>query len=239
MTFAVICFKWKGPQNYRSKFSARNVNVLHNMFRRHLHMPFKFICITDDPEDIDPSIETVPLWRDYGDMDSPHGRHEPSCFRRLRLFARDAGKLIGADRFAWCDLDVVLTNDVTPLFDRPEPIVLLPTTNPKIPFNGSLVLMDAGCRPEVWETFDPLTSPKRNVRAACYGSDQGQISYCLKDKNEAAWKVGPEGDGIYFYHRHCPNSDLPVDARLVSFHGRGDPWSPQRQHLSWVREHYR
>lgn len=240
MTFAVVCFKWKAPPKYRSQYEARNVNVLRNMFERHLHMPHKFVCVTDDPEGIDERVNIVPLWPDHSDLKSPHGSREPSCYRRLRLFARDAGELIGADRFAWIDLDVVLTSDVTPIFDRPEPIVLLPTVSPRIPFNGSMVLMDAGARPEVWETFDPVTSPKRNVLHKCYGSDQGQISFCLKDKGEATWKIGPNGDGIYFRHKHLSSHNpLPADARIVSFHGPGDPWHFDRHGWRWVVEHYR
>lgn len=240
MTFGIVCFKWKAPKAYRSAFSARHVNILQSMFARHLHMPHDFICVTDDPADLDPAIRVIPLWNDYANVPSPHGSREPSCYRRLRLFARDAGEILGVDRFAWCDLDVVLTADVTPIFSRPEPIVLLPNPKvPRVPFNGSLVLMDAGARPEVWESFDPFKSPKRNVLNNCYGSDQGQISYCLKDKGEATWNVGPNGDGIYFRHKHLTDRQLPADARIVSFHGPGDPWSLVERHWLWVKEHYR
>lgn len=238
-SFAIVCFKWNGPEHYRSKYTAEHVNTLQRMFERHLHMPHDFVCVTDAAAGISDRVRIVPLWKDYGALPSPHGPSEPSCFRRLRLFARDAGEVIGADRFAWCDLDVVLTGDVTPIFGRREPIVLLPAGRPKIPFNGSMVLMDAGCRPEVWESFDPATSPERNVEANCYGSDQGQISYCLRDRGEAEWKPGPNGDGIYFIHRHGIAEQLPADARLVSFHGQGDPWSRRFAHLKWVRQHYR
>lgn len=237
--FAIVTFKWKGPEHYRSKYTAAHVNTLRRMFERHLHIAHDFVCVTDDPADLDEGIRVVPLWSDHGQLPSPHGPSEPSCFRRLRLFARDTEAIIGAKRFAWCDLDVVLTGDVTPIFSRTEPIVLLPAGSPNIPFNGSMVMMDAGCRPEVWETFDPASSPHRNVEAKCLGSDQGHISFCLKDKGEAQWKPGPNGDGIYFMHRHNIRDQLPSDARLVSFHGRGDPWSPRFSHIAWVRKHYR
>lgn len=237
--FAIVTFKWKGPESYRSKYAAQHVNVLRSMFERHLKMPHDFVCITDDAEGLDERIRVVPLWKEHAALPSPHGPSEPSCYRRLRLFARDAGEIVGAKRFAWCDLDVVLTGDVTTIFGRKEPIVLLPAGSPTIPFNGSIVLMDAGCRPEVWETFDPRTSPARNVLAGCRGSDQGQISFCLKDKDEATWKPGPDGDGIYFFHRHGVSDELPSDCRLMSFHGRGDPWSQRFSHFKWVRQHYR
>lgn len=239
MSFAIVTFKWRGPSGYRSKYAAAHVNTMRAMFARHLHIPHDFVCITDDAAGLDEGVRVVPLWKDHGDLPSPHGPSEPSCFRRLRLFAKDAEKIVGAKRFAWCDLDLVLTGDVTPIFNRPEPIVLLPAQSAYIPFNGSMVLMDAGCRPEVWETFDPNTSPQRNVAAKCLGSDQGQISYCLKDRNEATWKPGPGGDGIYFMHRHHLGEHLPMDCRLVSFHGRGDPWSSRFSHLKWVRQNYR
>lgn len=209
------------------------------MFRRHLHLPHEFVCITDDPSGIDPDIRIVPLWDDLADVGNPHGPREPSCYRRLKVFSRDMIPILG-ERVVWCDLDMVLTGDVTPIFNRPEPVVLLQTQVTHIPVNGSLVMVTPGAHEEVWSRFDPVESPKKTQRALCYGSDQGWMAYCLKDK-AAFWKAGTGGDGIYFFGQHIrPNGrTLPPDARLVSFHGRGYPWDEFLSKIPFVQEHYR
>lgn len=241
LALTVCCFKWQSPIKYRTRFTAKHVNTLRNMFLRHLRLDHEFVCITDDPAGIDSEIRIVPLWDDLADVGNPHGIREPSCYRRLRVFSGQMRSVLGP-RVVWCDLDMVLTGDVTHLFDRPEPVVLMPTQVQHIPVNGSLVMVTPGAFENVWTDFDPNTSPERTRKANCYGSDQGWIAYCLKDR-AAFWKTGEGGDGIYFFGQHirrsCQGRVLPSDARLVSFHGRGYPWDEPYRDLPWVKEHYR
>jgi hypothetical protein len=236
----VVWFKYKPHIGYRSTFTAEHVNTSFSGFSRNFKENFQPVCITDDAEGLHRDIRPVKIWDDHAQLPNPHGDGQPRCYRRLKMFDPETAKLIG-DRILQQDLDIVYTGDVTPTFSRKEPIVLLPTINPNIPFNGSMTLMDAGARPEVWNTFDPKTSPLRNRKAGCHGSDQGQISFCLRNNNEATWKIGANGEGIYFWGAHLTkvNGMLPMDARLVSFHGRVDPWGPEARKQEWVREHYR
>lgn len=234
----VVCFKWK-PSNplYRNQFAAATVNALQAGFRRNLSLAHRFVCITDNDSGID--AETFPLWDDLADVPSPHGAREPSCYRRLRLFDPAIYRHLG-DRILWCDLDMVLTRDVTPLFERPESLVLLSTDVANIPVNGSLVLFTPSEHEDLWTEFDPATSPSAARRAGHYGSDQGWLGY--QRPGAAKWMPGPGGDGIYFFGQHMRAKGsaqrLPQDARLVSFHGRGQPWGEYEQTLPWVRQHY-
>ncbi len=236
-----MCFKWQSPIKYRTRFKALHVNTLRNMFRRHLHMPHEFVCITDDATDIDKDIRIVPIWNDLAEVGNPHGIREPSCYRRLKVFSGEMKAVLG-ERVAWCDLDMVLTRDVTPIFNRPEPVVLMPTDVANIPVNGSLVLVTPGAHEHVWTKFDPNESPRKTRTSNCYGSDQGWMAYTLKNK-AAFWKTGPRGDGIYFFGQHMRNDHrgarLPDDARIVSVHGRGYPWDDNNKQIAWIREHYR
>lgn len=240
LVLTVVCFKWKPNPGYRAKFAGQHVNILRNMFRRHLHMAHEFVCITDDAGGIESDIRIVPLWPDLANVQNPHGAREPSCYRRLKLFSAEMREVVG-QRIAWCDLDMVLTGDVTPLFSRPEPVVLLPTDVAQIPVNGSMVLLTPGAHGKVWTNFDPIKSPRRSLDAGCFGSDQGWLAYCLKDK-AAFWKAGPNGDGIYFFGQHMrmhgSGAKLPKDARIVSFHGRTYPWDSQYRSIPWVERHY-
>jgi len=117
----VITWKWKQPPNPpRNKrkpceFSAKHVNVLYSMVSRHLHMPFNFICLTDDPHGINPNIQTIPIWRNYLNT---HG-----CYVRLKAFSNEAKDLLGP-KFVSFDLDCVIVNDIIPLFDRDEEFMI-------------------------------------------------------------------------------------------------------------------
>lgn len=233
----VITFKWKNAA-YRSKFSAHTVNTLRAMVARHYPRPHRFTCITDDAEGLHTKVRAFPLWPDLGDMISPHGRQNPSCYRRLRLFAPDAADLIGADRFVWLDLDTVITGDMTPIWERPEDFVAWRGTAGLNPYNGSMIMLKAGARPHVWTEFDPARSPLAARKAGFIGSDQAWIAFRLGPK-EATWT---EADGVYSWRMKLRRNRgiLPADARIVFFHGHADPWHPwTQQQAPWVKEHWR
>lgn len=236
----VLCWKWQPRPGYRSTFGPETVNVLRAMVRRHFPHPHRFVCVTDDPDGIDADIEIVSGWNDFADVPSPHGGKNPSCYRRLRMFHPQAGERLG-ERFVSLDLDTVIVNDVTSLWDRPEDVVFYGDTNPKpgSHYNGSMMLIRAGSRPQVWNRFDPQSSPQASLRGGSWGSDQGWISHCLGGK-EAKWT---KADGVYSFRndfRLKSRADLPANARLIVFHGNEDPWSDRVQRdYAWVRDHYR
>lgn len=232
----VVCWRWKPPHGYRSEYRPTTVNTLRRMVDRHYQAPHRFVCVTDDPAGLDPAIEIVPLWNDFANVPSPHGKKNPSCYRRLRSFAPDIAAIFGP-RFVSIDLDCVITGDLRPLWDRPEDIVMWGDTNPKTHYNGSMLLMTAGARPQVWTQFDPAHSPALAKNAGCFGSDQGWISYCL-GPGEVKWS---RADGVYSFRNdlkpHNPDR-LPSNARVVMFHGNEDPWGIAAQGLDWVRRHW-
>lgn len=232
---SVVCWKWRPMPGYRSAFGPEAVNTLRRMVARHYDAPHRFICVTDDPEGLDPEVEAVPLWTDHADVPSPHGGHNPSCYRRLRAFAPDAAQWFG-DRFVSVDLDTVIVGDLKPLWDRPEDFVIWGDTAKGTWYNGSMFMLRTGTRAKVWEQFNPSTSPAKAKAAGCFGSDQGWLSYILGPK-EAKWGCA---DGVYSYRVHIAKAGnrLPPNARITMWHGHVDPWSLKAQRLPWVQEHY-
>ncbi len=242
-TLTVLCWRWQSPVGYRSTFAPETVYALKEMLKRHLHMPYRLVCITDKPEEIK-GVETMRLWDEGREIPSPFGRHNPSCYVRLKVFAPDAGKYFGP-RLVSIDLDTVIVNDITPLFERDEDFVIwgdrehdrkMWGDNGKQWYNGSLWMLRTGTRPQVWTQFNPEKSPEKTMVAGHRGSDQGWLSYIL-GPNEATWG---RSDGVYSYRKHiAPHGNtLPDGARLVSFHGRHDPWAYQCQHVKWIHQHY-
>ncbi len=236
MPESVVCWLWKPAPGYRSQFAAETVNVLRRMVQRHFHQPHRFLCVTDIPRGIDPVVEIVPAWNDFATVPSPHGAHQPSCYRRLRAFHPDIAQSFGS-RFVSLDLDTVIVGDLDPLWDRPEDFIAYGETDKRSFYNGSMLEMTAGARPQVWQSFDPKRSPLATKTAGRFGSDQGHISHVL-GKGEATWTTA---DGVYSYNVHLRNktNTLPANARMVMWHGGRDPWGPDGQKLAWVREHWR
>lgn len=231
-----VTWKWKPAGTYRSTFGPETVNTLRRMVARHYGGPHRFILVTDDPAGVDPGIEIVPLWKEFSTLPSPHGRGQPSCYRRLKMFSAEAAHWFGP-RFVSMDLDCVITGDLSPIVDRPEEFCIWGDTNPTTPYNGSLVLMSAGARRQVYDDFDPARSPLIAKRLGYFGSDQAWIGARL-GPGEAKWTAA---EGVYsFRNQILPiGGRLPDNARIVIFHGRVDPWSGEAQKLDWVREHYR
>ena len=231
-----VSWRWLPTKPYRSTFAPETVYALRDMIAKHYHGPHRFVCVTDQTSKL-PGIETIPLWSDLSKVPSPIGHSYPSCYRRLKVFAPDAGEMFGP-RLVSIDLDTVITGDITPLFDRPEDFVIwgesdFPHTTP---YCGSLWMLRTGTRPQVWERFDEATSPKAALKAGCRGSDQAWLSYVL-GKGEATWG---RKDGVFSFRKHIAKTGhgLPAEARLVCFHGREDPWGPLAQSLPWVKAHY-
>src|SRR4051812_8065560 len=102
----VICWKWETP-GYRSTFGPETVNVLRRMVARHYPRPHRFLCVTDATAGLDPDVEVVAPWNDFAEVPSPHGKKNPSCYRRLRAFAPDIEPVFGP-RFVTIDLDCVI-----------------------------------------------------------------------------------------------------------------------------------
>lgn len=229
----IVCWKWNGDFQKKKgedfQFKAEHVNRLRNMVGRHLHMPHEFVCITDDTRGIDPDIRIIPLWDDL--------RALGGCYVRLKAFAPEMADIIGT-RFAWLDLDTVITNDITPLFDREEDFIMWGDTNPTTPYNGSMLMMTAGARRQVWDEWNE-DSISKGVRLGYVGTDQAHIGACL-GPNEKRWTTE---DGVYSFRCHIKRNQLlrpPNDARIIFFHGSNDPSQELTQDRHpWIREHWR
>jgi hypothetical protein len=233
----VVCWKWTPAPGYRSQFTPDTVNILRAMVERHLPLPHEFVCVTDQPEGIDPRVRIVPLWNDHRTVPSPWGGKNPSCYVRLKAFAPDAKEILGA-RILSLDLDTVITDDLTPLVDRPEEFIIYGDTAKGTPYNGGCWLLTAGARPQVWTQFDPRRSPALGKARGYVGSDQAWLGVIL-GPHEKKW--GP-ADGMYSYRVDLApkGGRLPRNARMVHFHGEQKPWSPQvKARHDWIQKHYR
>lgn len=231
----VVLWKWG------KKYTAAHVAKMQSMLKRHLSLPHRIVCITDKPGDLPKGVTSAP-------MRGVIRNHDWKCSRRLWLYSADAATL--GERLFQLDLDMVITDSLDPIVDRPEPFVIWRSdsnTEHKYAYNATVMLTTAGARRDVWDQW--VANPKTvyaHADAAGWwsktNSDQAIATYLLQDNPPAVWT---HADGIYAYRvfagKHGERGEtLPEGCRLVSFHGPRDPSIPDLQKKSpWIREHWR
>lgn len=233
MTLTVLSWYWK-QDGGRAEYGPECVNRWAAMVRRHLTMPHRIACVTDHPEGIDRNVEIIAPPSEFADIRIPSwGARKPQCLRRISMFRPDAAEIFG-ERFVCMDLDCVIAGPLDPLFDIPDDFRIMGSTAPtQRPYNGSMVLMTAGARSQVYTEF----TPERAVMAGQHflGSDQAWIGFCL-GWNERKWTAE---DGVVWYSPHYSNG-VPDTTRVMFFPGTPKPWqvAGSRPLDHWVRRHY-
>lgn len=212
----IMCWLWS-QEGGRSKYTFDHVNIWAAMLRRNLTIPFTLACVTDMPEGIDPSIEIIKAPKDFINIQTPTWKGEmPNCFRRIVLFHPNAKEIFG-DRYVSMDLDCVIGGNIDHLFDRDDDLVLYKGTSASRPYNGSMVLMNAGARPHVYNDFNyenAVISGKQYT-----GSDQAWFAYSL-GPNEKTWG---EDEGVFWWGKHHTLKD--DDKKIIFFPGNPKPWN--------------
>jgi hypothetical protein len=213
MAVSLTVATWIWGDKYSGSYIAR----LKRAVAQNLEQPHRFVVFTPWPGD---------------------EKLFAGCFVRLRMFSHAFQRyycLEPGTRLACLDLDVIVTGELDPLFDRDESFVILQGANAAnpCPFNGSVMMMQVGEHPEVWDEFSLEAASK--IPFYEFPDDQGWLAHMLPDA--AGWKCG-KPSGIYAFRKPgWPKDDrLPNDARLVAFPGRRDP--AQFTHLPWICERW-
>jgi len=94
----VVCVKWG------NKYISKYVNVLYNMCKRNITVPYEFHCITDDTNGLEPHINTIQL---------PNDPWIKTWWSKLWMFG---GHFPLKGNILYFDLDVVVFNNIDPLF---------------------------------------------------------------------------------------------------------------------------
>lgn len=224
----VLTWKW-------GEFGAPFVNRLRDGLERHLHLPHRLYCLTDDPTGIDARVWVLPAPDEFRDT--------PRCCRRLWQYSRNRRGLFG-DRILCLDLDTVFAADITPLIDRPEPLVLLRMEYAEV-YSPAMLLMDTGILHEFYEVFAADPEGFRAATGQRQASDLAMLNYFLGDRVVPSWG---RTDGVvaYFgagYEKFVhlgvgPKTEtLPPDTRVVVL-GSADLPGLLRTRPAWWRTHW-
>lgn len=225
MKLRVLTWLWRQP-GCRTTFNAAHVNIWAAMVRRHCTLGIELACVTDIPEGIDPSIRIIAPPGFHDGLQTPGWKGaRPSCYRRLAMFRPDAAALFGK-RFVCMDLDCVISGNIDHLLDRPDDIVLNGPSHvgTRYRYNGSMLLMTAGCRPSVYEQFTPKKAEEASRRFV--GSDQAWLAHSL-GPGVKTW--GP-ADGVVRWGAKQGGAIMFFPGNVKPWDALGDPW---------VAEHYR
>jgi hypothetical protein len=208
----VICMKWG------TKYPAEYVNKLYSMVQRHLTLPHRFICLTDDKTGIRPEVECF----DLPVINVPQ-EYDYSPWRKLGMFSANLANLKGKALFL--DLDIVIVDSIDEFFTYSDKFSIIEnwTQMGRGIGNSSVYCFTIGAHADVLDYYhanmeEVLTN---------YSNEQIYLSKKIGDIDfwPASWCKS--------YKRHCiPKGVLgrylktpkaPKDVKIVVFHGRPHP----------------
>jgi len=137
----VICLKWG------TLYSAEDVNRLKRMVKKNLTISHKFICVTEDPTDIDDDVEIISL---------PDNPKLKVWWNKLFLFKKE---FLPKGRYLFFDLDLVIHNNIDDManYDIDEICFVNKSWSP-LSLNGnrnnsSVMLWETGMAEHIWDYF--------------------------------------------------------------------------------------
>lgn len=197
----VLTLKWG------AMYSSEYVNRIYRGVKAHLHRPFRFVCVTDDPEGLAEGIEASPF-PEKPDWLKPNARYPgwPNIYVKLLVFRKGFANLVGPTLFL--DIDQIIVGDLDGFFDyKPGAfciihnwVALRKRLFRKIPFcgNSSCFRFDAGERSDyIYEKFKSESAEAMD--AAVYGTEQAYMTHAVGFENVNFW---PE-DFVRSFKRSC------------------------------------
>lgn len=228
----IITWFWNNPEAKNRPFFEWTPDHVHKLaagFKRHLHIPHEFCCVTDRANELDASkVRIIPMWdhlRDWG-----------RCFPRLYAFSKDMKQIIG-DRFVSIDLDTLIVDDVTPIFDKPDPFVgYRDSKNPRV-YSGALWMKNWDAENQVWDTIN-LVRALDFGEAQYVGSDQCWLTTAIGEGKHPRWSWE---DGIYDFWNIEGLPRLPENSRIIFFNGMRRDMSMKKfqDQYPWINEHWK
>lgn len=241
--------------HWGQRYGRQHLVNMQAMLARHLSLPHRTVCITDRKTD-------VPAGMGYFNIKHTLLSYDHNCLRRMWLYGGKPKKVgrpwpgdLG-DRLLQLDLDVVLTDDITPIVDRTEPLVIWQSESTRKPnrphgwaYNATVMLLTPGARADVFSRYEAdqhgvIAAANRDGWDVKTTSDQGVATFLMKDNPPSVWT---QEDGIYSYRAFAgpdgmKDKGLPEGCRIVSFHGRRGnrhPGSSDLQQKSpWILQHW-
>lgn len=202
------------------KYSGHYVSHMYNMVKKNYTKDFRFICYTDDPEDINESVEIVPI----PDDDLLHPKYwfnkEDFCFDRAKFLVFNSEEWLDCepeDKFCYFDLDVVIQDNIDEVeFLAEKPRILHSLWQPEGQLDDRFFIETRG------------TYFNSSMMLWSYGQCQS-IYYDVFDHDEIVFKTYFKGSDNYHYWRQRNFwNNIPYDWAYSWNRGRYHPEDVER-----------
>lgn len=254
-TPVIVCLKWG------TRYPGAYVNRLARAVAAHLAVPHRFVCLTDETDDLAPGVEALPI--PPFPLERAFWSH--GIWPKLTLFT--PGLFPDGTKVLFLDLDLMVTGDLAPFLDAIRPgalhiirewnpalLKLLPVTlRPDRGGNSSVVGFVAGEQQQILERFsanpDAARATHRNdqafITAHAVGRRYWPTDWCASFKRHCVW--------YYPLNMVLSRPKHPGWARVIVFHGKPDPtdligddprqrWGSPRKfgfgQVPWVRDYW-
>lgn len=252
MVANIICIKWG------TLFGPEYVNRLYSGVRRNLSQPVRFFCMTEETDGLHPDIEVLPLpVEPYAEPMAAAlaVANRQGAMRKVSLFR--PGLVPDLDGpFLGFDLDVVITGDLTPIWQTPADKIAMrhdwtEKRKGRPTGHGSVFRFDPARHGYLYN--DLAANPYAEVEKA-RGSEQRYTSHKAMDNDDFAYIPGELVVSFKYDCLGLPPINylrdpiLPPEARVVCFHGRpkmseavtgyNGSWIRHSRPCAWLKDHW-
>lgn len=210
-----------------------------NMCKKYITGTFKYVFYTDEMLDNLPEgIDQRPLFPMFEKHFARGG-----CYHRMFMFSKEFFELHGP--FVSMDLDMVITDNITSLFDTTQPFIYYKMKNGNghgWRMNNGMFYVNSPALDQLWQVFDSKPDECIANRKGP-GTDQGLSNGMISNLNEmACWQQGMLGPGIYDLRQDFINEDriaLPKGCKIIMCPGPRDPSRTEdNSRYPWMKLYY-
>lgn len=198
-------------------YLGRGTEYVANLFsavRRHLSVPWRGVCLTDNTASVPEGIEALPL----------PGGMAPSWWTKLAMFS--PGMFKPGERVLYLDLDSVIIGSPDDFAAYRGRLAIMSDVFHPEHYQSSIMAWEAGTLDGIWNTWDRGGRPTFDRRG-----DQRWIEQMAPGADR--WQELLPGQ-MASYKRDCAfQGGPPNDARLIIFHGLPRPHEVE---TPWVQK---
>jgi|TARA_R110001592_G_scaffold352436_1_gene650269 hypothetical protein len=218
--------------SYGTKYKPEYVQKLYNMVERHLTLPYKFICFTDQDQLLKRQVKGDIEYRRFKD----HTLH--GYWNKLQLFNEEEN-LEGVNFYT--DLDVVIKqniNDMVTYGDDETIGVIRDFGQPQQWFNSSVLKFNNKITGFIWQDF--IKDKRKWLKLQ---GDQNVITKLVKEHKKTkifqdTWTQSYKwlDRSQTRFHRSTWTFEEYPKAKIVVFHGSPNP---HESTMDWVKNHWK
>lgn len=185
-------------------FNSRYVNALAGNIKKHITVPHKVVCLTDDVSGIDRSLV---------DVIKPLKHNLPKWWSKIELFNSEN---FGTSRVLYLDLDTVIVDNIDDIVKLDCNFMGIRDFFHMFTLQTGIMMWKNGSYDHVYHNF---MADGNNVMKTMHG-DHEWIGKCITEY-EFLQDVAP--NTVFSYKKHNFADKVPDNAKICCFHGNPRP----------------